>query len=85
MKEEFSTEKTLLYFLKNGKPITIKLKRLRVVEKDKKSFSSCIHKGYEAHIYLDNFYNSVEKGFKTNVKASCNYKPSQKMPFQGEN
>lgn len=45
LKEEFSTEKTLLYVLKNGKPITIKLKRLRVVEKDKKSVSSCIYKG----------------------------------------
>ncbi|MBC7388699.1 MAG: hypothetical protein H7329_05785 [Opitutaceae bacterium] len=85
MKEEFSTDKALLYVLNNGKPVTIKLKTLKVVEKSQNSLSNCIYEGHEAHIYFDEFYTSLVKGFKTNVKASCNYKPKQKLPLQGEN
>ena len=85
MKEQFSTDKTLLYVLNNGMPVTIKQKVLKVVTKENCSNPTCIYESSEAYTYMDQFYDSLEKGYKNTIKASCNYKPNKKMPTQGEN
>lgn len=73
-----------IFVYNNGKPVTIKDKNLKVLEKSTKSKSIYISI-LDNQDFIERFFNTLANGFKMNNIASCNYPENKNMPEQGEN
>src|SRR5262249_6842319 len=75
-----STAKVLYYVLNNGKAITVKESKLAIVNKNTSTSKCCVIEAPNAPYYLEEFIKYIKTAIKAESRASCGYKPPNKMP-----